>query len=504
MRAAIITTHVIITIITAFCFSSACAESLLRVCDITEKPSTLNPFKNIDIKTTNILRHILGPWVDRNKAGEIVGGIFKDWRQQSDTVWIFTLQEGLKFHDGSPFTPEDAVFSISRAVSDGSALAKEFATVKSAKAVSENSISVETKVPDPILLSRFLGRVFSVSERILRELGENQYFENPIGVGPYRFVSVDREKLILKKNHLYFKTVKGTEIIEWHFIKDKNERVRAIKDDKVDIVTELPVEFYHDLRKTSGISVRRVLTNQYLALFFNAIPELKGIFQDIALRKAVVYGVDINEIRNSEFGPIPSQRIPTIVTANDFGFNSKLRVRKSDKDYAKKLLRQHLKKKGTAEPLKLKIATVDYLEDICDNIRKQLEQIGTEVKITALSRSDLIRRVIINKEIQTDAFLVDPYNVLSDAEFQMMIHYGGGITSWYFDPELQEILSQAREEMNPEKRKLMLMKAQEMVYHDYATLPVYQKIALYAVSERAKNFNVLPDVFLRLENVVTE
>lgn len=505
MRKIRTTAHlIIIIIITAFWFSFADAGSVLRVCDLTQRPFSLNPFRNIDIKTVNMMRLIMGPWLDRKNAFEITGGIFKTWRQQSDTVWIFTIQEGLKFHDNSPFTPEDAVFSINKVISKTSALAKEFSTIKSVTIISENSIRVETKAPDPILLSRFAGRVFCVSKRIFQELGETRYFDSPTGIGAYRFVSMDAEKLILKKNHRYYKPIKGADTIEYHFIRDKNERIRAIKENKIDILAEVPVDLYDDLLKAPDISVKRVLAAQFLKLSFNAIPEFKGVFQDIDLRKAVTYGVDIYRIIYSQFPSIPAIAIPTIVTKNDFGFNPKLRPRRADKVLAKKLLRQYMRKNGITGRLKLKFATVAFHKDICENIKKQLEQIGIDVEIITLSRSDLINRVVINKEIQVDAFINSPYNVLLDAEFQLSIHYDGGVTTWYFNREVQKVLSQARKEMDAEKRKQLLMKVQEMVYNDYATLPLYQRSALYAVSKSVNNFNVFPDVFLRLENVVIE
>ena len=73
------------------------------------------------------------------------------WTQTSPTVWRFDLRQGVKFHDGTPFTADDVVFTFKRAAGDGSDMKGYTNPIKEVRKVGDLAVEIETTAPYPIL-----------------------------------------------------------------------------------------------------------------------------------------------------------------------------------------------------------------------------------------------------------------------------------------------------------------------------------------------------------------
>jgi hypothetical protein len=91
------------------------------------------------------------PLVRRNREMRLEPGLATEWTQAAPTVWRFKLRQGVKFHDGTPFTADDVVFSFDRATHPGSNLASPLATIREVKKIDDFTVELLTDEPDPIL-----------------------------------------------------------------------------------------------------------------------------------------------------------------------------------------------------------------------------------------------------------------------------------------------------------------------------------------------------------------
>ena len=83
-------------------------------------PQTMDPFSQNENLTNNINNLVYDTLVMRDKDLKVIPGLATSWEQVNPTTWRFKLRQGVKFHDGTPFTADDVVFSMQRAAEDTS------------------------------------------------------------------------------------------------------------------------------------------------------------------------------------------------------------------------------------------------------------------------------------------------------------------------------------------------------------------------------------------------
>src|SRR2546430_15467976 len=99
----------------------------------------------------NITGNMYEPLVGRGKKLELVPILATSWKQTSPTVWRFVLRKDVKFHDGTPFTADDVIFSYERAKAESSDMKTYVAPIKEIKKIDDLTIYVVTSEPFPIL-----------------------------------------------------------------------------------------------------------------------------------------------------------------------------------------------------------------------------------------------------------------------------------------------------------------------------------------------------------------
>ena len=92
------------------------------------------------------------PLVDFNSRYEIEPSLAVAWKLIAPTTWQFDLRQGVRFHDGTPFTAEDVVFSLNRALSETSDFKEATSpSITASTAVDDHTVRITTAGPDPIL-----------------------------------------------------------------------------------------------------------------------------------------------------------------------------------------------------------------------------------------------------------------------------------------------------------------------------------------------------------------
>lgn len=216
---------------------------------------------------------------------DIVPALATDWEFKAPNTWRFTLREDVVFHDGTPFDAKAVKYTFDRIAKTGGGtpgLGKD-----STKIVDDFTVEVTPMFEN----RRFVEQIVHPNDSIIAP-GSNPGKE-PIGTGPFKFVSYSRqEEIVVERNDDYWGDKAQLEEITFRFLPEPNARRLALEANEVDLILDLPREGVEDL-KAKGFVIDTAEVGAYEALYLN-IGGKAGYttLQDPAVRHAIGYAID--------------------------------------------------------------------------------------------------------------------------------------------------------------------------------------------------------------------
>jgi peptide/nickel transport system substrate-binding protein len=278
---------------------------------------TLDPHSQNHATTNSILQHTYEGLTRYTKDYKIEPCLATSWKQISDTHWQFNLRKGVKFHDGSPFTADDVVFSFGRIQQKQGTMQIYVTGVKEVKKIDDHTVDFILAGPVPILLRNIVDfrimskgwaekhRAENVQDYAKKE--ETYSSRNTNGTGPYLIKSWEPDKQIVMTHHKgWWGKLDGnvTDVV-YNPIKSDQTRVAALLSGDIDIVTELPAQDIERLRKDpklkvlDGHEVRTIFIgmDQHNDELQYASVKGKNPFKDVRVRRALNMAVDREAIK---------------------------------------------------------------------------------------------------------------------------------------------------------------------------------------------------------------
>ena len=168
----------------------------------------------------------------RDKNMKPIPSLATEWKQTSPNTWVFKLRQGVKWHDGSNFTADDVVFSITRAQADTSNMKVYGNAIGKPRKIDDYTVELTTPVPNPVLVDMVsAGNIFMMSKawceknkvekpQDFKNKEETFAIRNAMGTGAFMLVTREPDvKTVLKKNPNWWgikeKRFEGNEQIEY-------------------------------------------------------------------------------------------------------------------------------------------------------------------------------------------------------------------------------------------------------------------------------------------------
>ncbi|GAA2391395.1 ABC transporter substrate-binding protein [Streptomyces glaucosporus] len=209
------------------------------------------------------------------------------------TTYRATLREGATFHDGSAVTADDVVFSFERVLDpeNASLMAQFVPFIDQVTAVDEATVEFKLKYPFALFPSRI--SVVRIVPKKIAGADAKAFDAEPVGSGPYRFVSAVREDKIVMEAYDKYNgphPAKAKKMV-WHLMSDPSARVSALKSGRVQAIEDVP---YIDIKGFTGKDkVESVQSFGLLFLMFNCKDKR---FADKRVRQALHYALDTEKI----------------------------------------------------------------------------------------------------------------------------------------------------------------------------------------------------------------
>jgi peptide/nickel transport system substrate-binding protein len=493
------------------CAGPAAAESVLRFASFSGGAVTMDPHSYVtrynSVATKQVYEALLD--VDSNLA--IVPQLAVAWKPLDSTTWEFELREGVRFHDGRPFTAEDVVFSIERARAQTSDLPAFVYGIATAEAIDDDTVRVTTVAPDPLLWLKLaevaiMSRTWAEKHGVMRPAdyrgtGEETYASRQAnGTGPFMVeVFEPSGRYVLVRNPAWWGAAEYRHNIDRlvHMWEGDAGNLAALLDDEIDLLQTPPYSALEQIRRHSGLKLahRTKLHSMWFG-FDQGSAELrssnikgKNPFKVKQVRQAMAHAIDIEPILRPLMGEL---LIPAgmLVAPGANGYVPELdQPPPHDPEKARALLAGAGYPDGFSVTLDCPSDYGDEEIATCEGVAEQLGIVGIEVDVNYLPQKAFDAKLY--RDRQSDFFL-EGGHMPPDSETSLIEWFSHNYwnPTGYTNPRLDELIEKIKTEMVTYARDAYLEEAWRIVTEDLVYLPIRHGVSVFAMR---KELDLPPD-----------
>ena len=467
---------------------------------------TLDPYAQNHATTNNILMHAYEGLTRYNDKYQVEPALATKWTYVTPTQVRFELRKGVKFHDGTPFTADDVVFSFGRVKQPQGTFQHTVGGVNEVKKVDDHTVDFILAGPNPLLLRniidfRILSKAWAEKNKATntqdyKAKEENYASRNAMGTGPYKITgwTPDQRVTMTINTDWWDKHTGNVKDVVYTPIKSDPTRVAALLSGDVDMLTDLPTQDVARLRAdpklkiVDGPEVRTI----FLAPDVGS-PELKyssvkgkNPFADKRVRQALSMAIDREAIkRNTMRGlSIPAGlMVAPGVNGNTPELDAPMKV---DTERAKKLLADAGYPNGFE--VRLNCPNNRYVndEEICQNIVAMWAKIGVKSPLVTENMATFSQKF---QSYDTSIYLlgwgVSTYDAQYTLQSLVRTRTSGADGNFNFskisDPKIDSLVDAMKIESDVNKRNGMIREALLHLKEEQWLIPLHHQMRPWAM-----------------------
>lgn len=434
----------------------------------------------------------------------LVPGLAESWESQDNgKTWTFKLRKNVEFHDGTPFTAEDVIYSYNDRAYVTTAKTLQLEKVE---AIDDYTVrfTCAKQIPLPTYLTHIAWPV--VSSTSLDDKGK---FRQPVGTGPFKYESYNKgQEVVLAKNAAYWGEEVQLDKVVFKIIPEASTRIMALNSGDVDMSIKIPESDVAKLEQNAKITVHRKLSTFTDFLQFNCA---KAPFDDVNVRKAVANAIDTEGIvenilynigvaaRGRPYSPV------MMYSSND------LQLYSQNREKAKSLLADSGWKDengdGIAEkdgkPLQVSMLVGQSWSPrelrIAEACQAQLKDIGIAVEIKQLESAALSSQ---EKEGDFGMIMRTGYFVWGPYPHHVKVHFSKNYASHYNNAAYDQLVMQAESESDEAKKQQLYDDIQKTVIDDMPAFYLVHEEKIVAVRDNVQGYVIsAEDPWLELKGI---
>ncbi len=469
----------------------------LRIALATE-PSSIDPHYHVTTPNMAFSTHIFDRLVHMDERQSLVPGLALSWKNVDPTTWEFKLRPGVKWHDGSPFTADDVLFTAERAakVPNSPSGFGIYLKGKSFSKVDDLTVRVSTAAPYP-LMANDLATIAIVSKKQAAGAATSDYNSGKaaVGTGPYKFAAfVPGDKIELKANPDYWGAKPQWTNVTIRTVKSGPARVAALLAGDADVIEDVPTNDIAKLKTDGRVNIAQSPSYRVVFLqmdqwretspFANAKDgsAIKNPFKSLKVRQAISKAINRQAIvqRVMEGNAAPAgQLLPALF----FGVSKKLEPVAYDADSAKKLLAEAGFPNGFKVTLHGPSGRYPNDTRIVEAVAQMLARIGIETTLETMPPATFFTRASTGAEGQPEfSFFLAGWGAASGenssplkgliATYDKATGFGSSNRGRYSNPAVDEAISEALNTVDIAQVESSLAKATELAMADGALIPI--------------------------------
>ncbi|MBW2057937.1 MAG: twin-arginine translocation signal domain-containing protein [Deltaproteobacteria bacterium] len=471
---------------------------------------TLDPQKTTLLAAHEIMTQIYDPLIYLDAAGKVFPALAKSWEFSNDNKTVtFKLEQGVRFHDGSPFNAAVMKWTVERqlAKETASPTAWMLGPIESVQVIDEYTVAYNYKEPFvPLWVGLSYSYCAPISKTAVEKLGDD-FGRNPVGTGPFRFVSWEPDKGITLKRYEdhrvaspYFRNrgapyLDGAQFI---VIPEDATRLSALRSGDIDMIAgsdAVPIDKIQALQRTKGIQVE---TAPQVGLVYAYINTTYGPLGDKRVRKAINFAVDKQKMIKLVLGGNAQPAYSPVASAYSSVYYAD--VRKIGYDYDLQKAKALMKEAGQEAGFKMDFLLLDgpIFRRIGEVVKEDLSKINIDVRLQSLPVAELFAK---GPEKASGMYFF--WYTYSDPDIVYQMLHSGESICWSFheNPELDRLIEKQRVEFDPEKRKRIFHRIQEIAVDEAYWLYLYEGKYIGAMRDYVHGVWFDPLGFIHLQDM---
>ncbi len=443
------------------------------------------------------------------------------WKNVSPTQVRFTLRSGVKFSDGSALTPEDVVYSLSRAMAKTSNYAVYTQGIDKVVKVDAETVDILLKGPNPVLLNqltelRIMSKAWaeknkSLEPKDIKTPEESHAHRNAMGTGPYMVKEwqPDQRLILVQNPHYWGKNASNVTEVIYNPIKSEATRIAALLSGEVDLVLDPSPQDLGRLRQSANLKVIDGIENRTMFFgmdqFRDELPgsnvKGKNPLKDQRVRMALYQSIDIASLTRVTMRGL-SQPTGALVAPQVNGWTDSVHKRHPhDPEAAKKLLAEA----GYPAGFEVDFACPNnrYIndEEICQAVTAMWARVGVKAKLRTLPLVTYFPMIQRNEaSIYMLGWGVPTFDALYSLQSLTRTVGSGGDGNYnvgrYSNARMDQIIDRAKTETDLPVRDRLLTEALQLQNDTVAHIPLHNQIIPWAMK---KNIEVVHRADNRLD-----
>lgn len=465
--------------------SAQTAGSVLKF-GLSTFPPTIKPFDNTGGAANTVKLMMYRGLMSYDASGKLQTEIAESVEWQDPKTAVFKLRANAVFHDGSPVTAADVIFSLSEITKEGSSayLKSDLNIIAETKALDDKTVQITLNSPSAIFLDLMASYCCPV-------ISAKSTTDKVIGAGPFTMKGSEKGVYIeLQRFPDYFMAdqpkVDGIRFVAYA---DENLRYAALEAGDVDLIEYLPWTQFDAVEASDTLKMKSTL-GPFMFLLFNVT---QGPFADPKVRRAVGYAIERQDVVDAAFAGrgVPLYGLPN-PQGSPFDLTDPHHQWTYDTDKAKALLAEAGYPNGFDCRL-LATATYGMHQDTASVVQAYLAMIGINA---TLDLPDWGSRVSAGKEGKYDIAVHGTSGNYNDPDALWSLLYSGNpsyLQSYGFKSErIDALLEKGRAEVDPAKRKGIYQELVVAYYEEVPQVPLNWRVQAYAMKRSVNGFEELP------------
>ncbi len=407
----------------------------------------------------------------------------ESWQESPDGLVVeFKLREGLKFHNGDPFTAEDVKFSFHRY--RGTSARQLHDRVKAVEVVDPHRVRFVLHAPWPDFLAFYAtpatGAAWIVPRKYIEKVGEDGFKRQPVGLGPYRFVRMSPGvELVLEANEQYWRKKPSVKRIVFKGVPDRTTRLAMLKAGDADIGYLMVGVEGATIKADPKLRLVRVIPSAVWWLEFPEQWNPKSPWRDRRVRLAANLAVDKHAINDAErlgFSRLTGSIIPSVME-----FALKIEPFGYDPTHAKRLLADAGYPNGFDAG---DLTPLPPFTTMGEAVANDLAAVGIRSRVRIMERATYMEAWRA-KKLQGVLVTVSaaPGNAASRLE-AFVVSTGPYAYGGY--PDIDDLFRQQAQERDRKKREAMLHEIQRLMHERVMHGPIFEPATLHGVGPRVE------------------